>query len=134
MKPLAIAVLTTVTILGMQPPAAFAASPEAWEKFGAEVESACTDAAAEVFRRPRAIVDPTGSSNFGLAILFGKSRATDERVSMICVYDKKTGTVELGSEMGKDLVRVRRPAKNQKTNQDAGQADNQMDDSADDEQ
>lgn len=89
--------------------AANASSPDAWKKFNAEVEQKCADAAADMFRKPQVAVDPVGSETFGLAIVYGRSNEVKGRAAAICVVNKKTGAVELGTEMGNDLVRVRKP-------------------------
>ena len=52
----------------------------------------------------RAAVDPFGSESFGLAVLSGKARGGDATVSYICVMDKQSGTVELGSELPSDVL------------------------------
>jgi hypothetical protein len=91
------------------PASAFASSEAAWDQFAKEVEQKCSDATADIFRRAQIAVDPTGSEHFGLAIVYGRSKANKERAAVICVYDKKTGTVEVGGELGSDLIRVRRP-------------------------
>lgn len=87
---------------------AHASSPEAWKEFNAEVEKKCTDAAADIFRKPQIAIDPIGSEKFGLAVVFGRSKEAKERTALICIVDKKTGVVELGTEMGNDIVRVRK--------------------------
>ncbi|RYE53209.1 MAG: hypothetical protein EOP18_09470, partial [Rhizobiaceae bacterium] len=55
--------------------AAQASSPDAWKEFNAEVEKKCADAAQNIFRKPQVAVDPIGSENFGLALVYGKAQA-----------------------------------------------------------
>lgn len=86
-----------------------ASSPDAWKQFNAEVEQKCADAAQDIFRKPQVAVDPVGSENFGLALVYGKSQAVKGRAAVICVVNKKTGVAEIGTEMSNDIVRVRKP-------------------------
>jgi len=88
---------------------ALASSPDAWKEFNAEVEKKCTEAAQDIFRKPQVAVDPVGSETFGLALVYGKAQAVKGRAAVICVVDKKTGKVEIGTEMSNDIVRVRKP-------------------------
>jgi hypothetical protein len=101
--------------------AAHASSPDAWKQFNAEVERKCADAARDMFRKPQVAVDPVGSENFGLAIVYGRSKEVKGRAAMICIVNKKTGAVELGTEMGNDLIRVRKPKDDDKDGADDGQ-------------
>ena len=86
-----------------------ASSPDAWKQFNAEVEQKCADAAKDMFRKPQVAVDPIGSETFGLAVVFGRSKEVKGRAAVICVVDKKTGVVEIGTEMSNDIIRVRKP-------------------------
>lgn len=88
---------------------AAASSDSAWEEFVADVQAKCLDAGARLMDNPKAVVDPTGSENYGLAILTGKAKGADATISHICVYDKKTKAVELGSELSADSVKVEIP-------------------------
>jgi hypothetical protein len=88
---------------------AHASSPDAWKEFNAEIEKKCTDAAKDMFRKPQIAVDPVGSENFGLAVIYGRSKEAKGRAAAICLVNKKTGVVELGTEMSSDLLRVRKP-------------------------
>ena len=99
----------SIALALMIPSAALASSDQAWDQFARQVEQKCTEAASEIFRRPQIAVDPTGTQNYGVAIVYGRSKAGKERAAVICVLDKKTGIVELGSELGNDIVRVRKP-------------------------
>ena len=91
-----------------------ASSPEAWKEFNAEVEQKCAEAARDMFRKPQVAVDPIGSERFGLAIIYGRSREVKGRAAVICVVDKKTGAIELGTEMSNDIIRVRKPKEEDK--------------------
>jgi len=91
------------------PGAACASTSEEWTKMAKDVELKCGEATAAMFRKSQVIVDPTGSENFGLAIVYGRSKAAKAPAAVICVYDKKTMKVEIGSELGKDVIRVRKP-------------------------
>ena len=103
-------VLFAATLAGISIPAfAQASSPDAWKEFNAQVEQKCTDAAKDLFRKPQVAVDPVGSENFGLAIVFGRSKEVKGRAAVVCVVNKKTGVVELGTEMSNDIIRVRKP-------------------------
>ncbi|WP_246748836.1 hypothetical protein [Rhizobium setariae] len=95
--------------LAMLPAVAMASSEEEWKKMAADVEKQCTQAASDTFKKPQVAVDPTGSENYGLAIVYGRSKEAKAPAAIICVYDKKTMKVELGSELSKDLVRIRKP-------------------------
>jgi len=99
---------------------AYASSADAWKQFNAEVEQKCADAAQDMFRKPQVAVDPIGSERFGLAIVFGRSKEVKGRAAVICVVDKKNGTVELGTEMSNDIIRVRKPKDDDKDDADDG--------------
>jgi hypothetical protein len=87
-----------------------AASPDdAWKEFVADVQTACLAGAKDMIEDAKAVVDPVGSENYGLAILTGKAKGADATVSHICVYDKKTKAVELGSELAGDTLKVEIP-------------------------
>ena len=105
----------------MVPGSAFASSDQAWSQFAKDVEQKCTAAAEQMFRKPQIVVDPTGTENYGVAIVFGRSKEAKARASVICVMDKKTGKVELGSELSKDVVRVRVPKPGEQDNAKGGQ-------------
>ncbi len=77
----------------------FAASDEAWKAFQDEVRNACLEAAGESLDGAKALVDPFGSETFGLALVGGKSKWSDDRLGMICVFNKQTKTVELSGEL-----------------------------------
>lgn len=115
---LAAAAAATFSVAG----AANASSPDAWKEFNAEVEQKCTDAAKDMFRRPQVAVDPVGSENFGLAIVYGRSKEVKGRAAVVCIVNKKTGVTELGTEMSNDLIRVRKPKDDDKEDDDGGQS------------
>lgn len=102
--------------------AARASSPDAWKQFNAEVEQKCAEAAREMFRKPQVAVDPVGSESFGLAIVYGRSKEVKGRAAVICAVHKKTGVVELGTEMSSELVRVRKPKDDEKDDADDAQS------------
>ncbi|ANL33351.1 MULTISPECIES: hypothetical protein [Rhizobium] len=78
--------------------AAQASSEEAWKQLAADVDAKCRQAAVAL-EKPAAAVDPFGTSRYGLALVTGKPKGAKEFVAQICVYDKQTKTVEIGSEM-----------------------------------
>ena len=82
---------------------AHASSDEAWARFAKNVKASCLKAAGANITKPTIIVDSTGSESFGLAIITGKSGGY--KASFICVYDKKTGATELGSELEIDVTK-----------------------------
>ena len=71
-----------------------------------------------MFRKPQVAVDPVGSESFGLAIVYGRSKEVKGRAAIICVVDKKSGELQLGTEMGNDIVRVRKPKDDGKEDDD----------------
>lgn len=90
LKPLAIALLVSGP--------AFGASDDAWSDFAAEVEDACLAAAGNALVDASAVVDSFGSENYGMAVVTGRT-VNDRSASMICVMDKGTRAVEIGSEL-----------------------------------
>lgn len=76
-----------------------ASSDEAWSTFRADVEAACLKAADPLFSQAVARVDPFGSESYGLALMSGTAKGSDAGIAAICVYDKKTGAVEIGGEL-----------------------------------
>lgn len=77
---------------------AHASSDDAWAEFGAEVEQGCLEATADIVTNAQAIVDPFGSETYGLALVTGDNPA-GLTSSIICVFDKQTGAVEIGGEL-----------------------------------
>jgi hypothetical protein len=90
---------------------AVASSDDAWKEFVADVQTACLGAAKDTIEDAKVVVDPVGSENYGLAVLTGKAKGADAdaTISHICVYDKKTKAVELGSEFAGDTLKVEIP-------------------------
>ncbi|WP_081780623.1 hypothetical protein [Sulfitobacter sp. 20_GPM-1509m] len=84
--------IASLLILLMQGSPGIASSENSWDQFRADVVSKCR-LAANVSEDVLIEVDPFGSENFGLAVIYsvdGKS---------VCVYDKVTKKVELGSSL-----------------------------------
>lgn len=100
--------ILVATLSSLALPAA-ASSDDAWKEFVADVQTACLSGAKDMIEDAKAVVDPVGSENYGLAILTGKAKGADATVSHICVYDKKTKAVELGSELAGDTLKVEIP-------------------------
>ncbi|MGE6743399.1 hypothetical protein ACQKGC_24300 [Allorhizobium pseudoryzae] len=98
--------IVAISLLALTAPAVQASSDDAWAEFGKAVSTACVKAAAGQIEKPRAVVDPYGSDHFGLALVTGKAKGAKQTISLICVYDKQTKTVELGSEFSADQVKV----------------------------
>jgi hypothetical protein len=88
---------------------AVASSDDAWKEFVADVQTACLGASKDMIEDAKVVVDPVGSENYGLAVLTGKAKGADATISHICVYDKKTKAVELGSEFAGDTLKVEIP-------------------------
>jgi hypothetical protein len=88
---------------------AVASSDDAWKEFVADVQTACLGAGKDMIEDAKVVVDPVGSENYGLAVLTGKAKGADATISHICVYDKKTKAVELGSELAGDTLKVEIP-------------------------
>ncbi len=83
--------------------AAQASSDDAWNAFRADVAKACRDAVMDRIVVPIVVVDPHGSANHGFAMAKGvatgpKGKATKTTVSILCVYDKTTKSVETSGE------------------------------------
>ncbi len=80
---------------------AFASSLDAWDAFKAKVTSACEKAAPHLrdLRDYHITVDPHGSESYGMAVIRGTSESSEDAVMCVCVYDKKTGKAEIGSEI-----------------------------------
>jgi hypothetical protein len=99
-------VLLPVVAVAVCATAAHASSDDAWSEFAREVEQKCLAAAKGMIEAPKAVVDPFGSERFGLAVVTGKAKGAKARISHICVMDKKTKAVELGTELTADKVTV----------------------------
>lgn len=90
---------------GLLPAVALASSDDAWEAMRADVSAKCLQAAAGSIEAPQAVVDPFGSESFGLALVSGKPKGAEGRISQICVYNKQTKAVELGGELTDDMLK-----------------------------
>lgn len=102
-------VLAAAAMLAL-PVAASASSPDAWAEFNEAMKTKCAEAAKAEFRRVQVVVDPTGTETYGVALVYGRLKGeTKARGAAICVMDKKSGKVELGTTLGPDMVRVARP-------------------------
>lgn len=101
--------LLAAFITGLAALPAAASSDNAWQEFAADVQTKCLAASKDMLEDAKAVVDPTGSEHYGLAILSGTAKGTTTMVSHICVYDKKTKVAELGSELSADRVKVEMP-------------------------
>jgi hypothetical protein len=88
---------------------ALASSDDAWQEFAKEVGDKCLEAAAPMLEGARVAVDPFGSERFGLAVLSGKAKGADVSVSYVCVMDKQSRAVELGSELPAETLGVTIP-------------------------
>ncbi|MGK6315327.1 hypothetical protein [Neorhizobium sp. DT-125] len=84
-----------------------AASDDAWAEFRTEVADACVAAAKGLIENGKALVDPFGSENYGLAVVSGKAVGADATISAICVFDKKAKTAEIGGEISGDELMVK---------------------------
>jgi hypothetical protein len=118
------------------PNVTFAATNQPMDPFATQVEQQCTDATSDIFRRPMVAVDPTGTQSYGVAIVYGRSKELKGPAAVVCVVDRKTGKVEIGTPLGKDVVRVRKPKpegaddnqkpRNNRKQQDQSNQQNQM--------
>lgn len=95
------ALLAAALLALATPPAtpALASAPDAWAQMRKSVETACLKAAAPLLPAAKASVDPFGSESYGLAVLTGVPKGGKQPAMLICVYDKRSGTAEVGSEM-----------------------------------
>ncbi|MDO9417242.1 hypothetical protein [Pararhizobium sp.] len=89
----------TFALALLMPAVAFASSDDAWEAMRADVSAKCLEATKDSVEEPKTVIDPFGSDHYGLALVWGRSKGGEVQVSYICVYDKKTKTVEIGSEL-----------------------------------
>jgi len=78
---------------------AAASSDDAWKAFAVDVETKCRKEISKVLRNPKIDVDPFGSSSYGLAIGRGMVIGGKSRKAIVCIYDKKSKTVEIGGEL-----------------------------------
>ena len=98
------ATLLILTSLFAYPAAA--SSGDAWKEFAAEVQAKCLGAVGGAIEQAKVVVDPFGSESYGLAIVSGKAKGTEAHISQICVYDKTTKMVQIGSELSSDSVKI----------------------------
>ncbi|MGV8936112.1 MAG: hypothetical protein ACOH2J_03255 [Allorhizobium sp.] len=103
--PIATVALAVVAGLASGGPAR-ASSDDAWAEFSAAVEQKCLSAVGGAIEKPVVVVDPSGSERFGLALVTGTPPKMKQPVSYICVLDKETGAVELGSELSSDMLTI----------------------------
>ena len=94
----------TIAILLAFMSSANASSDEAWAELQEEVSAACLGAAAAAIEAPEIVVDPYGSERFGLALVSGRAKGAEVRITQICVFDKQTKAVELGSELDDEAL------------------------------
>lgn len=93
--------LTPACVVAMSA-TAFGSSDDAWQAFREDVARQCLKAAEPTFASAKATVDPFGSETYGLALIHGVAKGTaNSEITVICVYDKKTKTVEIGGELPK---------------------------------
>ena len=97
--------IVVAAVLICSVPAA-ASSGDAWAEFAEKVRSQCLAATEPMLEAAEAVVDPFGSESFGLAVMTGKAKGGDATVSYICIMDKQSGTVEIGSELPSDVLSV----------------------------
>jgi hypothetical protein len=76
-----------------------ASSDAAWKDFAADVESRCRTEISKVLRNPKIDVDPFGSPSYGVAIGRGMAIGGKSKKAIVCIYDKKSKTVEIGGEL-----------------------------------
>ncbi len=95
----------TLFAASLLPALAFASSDEAWDEMRADVSAKCLAAVADSIENPAAAIDPFGSERFGLALVSGKPKGADGKVSYICVYDKQTKAAEIGSELTDEMLK-----------------------------
>lgn len=63
-----------------------ASTPEAWEKFRAELAQGCTKAAN--MPAPRMVVAPEGTPSYGVAILTSDGAGGGPPVTLVCIMRK----------------------------------------------
>lgn len=95
-RKLALPAMATAALFGLGIDGSAASSPQAWEEFRRDVESACRAASETHLGDAQIVVDPFGSQSYGLALLTGPSLEDGSPQSLICVYDKASRTVEVG--------------------------------------
>ena len=78
---------------------ASASSDVAWKAFAADVETKCRAAIGKILNSPKIEVDPFGSESYGVAIGRGVVIGGDSRRAIVCIYDKKSKSVEISGEL-----------------------------------
>ena len=84
--------------------AAHASSPDAWNEFRDTVQAKCVAAASNAMTVSHIQVDPYGSEKYGIAILTGKEKGSDEISHAVCIFEKQTEHAEIGTMMPKDAA------------------------------
>lgn len=74
---------------------ATASSDDAWDDFRHDVEQACNKAAEQTMKIEDIQVDPYGSESYGFAVINGFEQGNKDPQQIVCVFDKKTKTVEI---------------------------------------
>jgi hypothetical protein len=85
--------------LGLAVVPASASSDDAWKAFAADVEDKCRAAISKVLKNPKLDVDSFGTENHGVAIGRGVVIGGKNRKAIVCIYDKKSKTVEISGEL-----------------------------------
>ena len=80
-----------VMMAALMPQVSFASSDDAWAAFRVEVAEACRTAMG-LEADDAILVEPFGSERFGYAV------HQSESGPMVCVYEKSTGTTEVGRD------------------------------------
>lgn len=75
-----------------------ASSPDAWDEFRYNVSAACTTVAEETLSDVQLNVDPFGSENQGIAVVFGRLHQTKAPMIYVCLYDKRSQQASLFAE------------------------------------
>ena len=91
--------ILTGLFLGMSMVPASASSDDAWKAFAADVEDKCRAAISKVLKNPKLDVDSIGTESHGVAIGRGVVIGGKGRKAIVCIYDKKSKTVEISGEL-----------------------------------
>ena len=95
-----------ILLAGLFATPALASSDDAWKQFVAEVQAKCLGATSDMIENGKVVVDPFGSQSYGLAIVSGKAKGADATIAQVCVYDKVSKNVEVGSELTSTAVEI----------------------------
>lgn len=109
LRPLAGLFAAAALAAGLSATPAAASSEDAWAGLRMQVAAACQKLALDRIEMPVVTVDPFGSENYGLALVRGKAKGAEAHITSICVFDKKSRTVELGSELTEEMMRGTQP-------------------------